>query len=84
MKRTLLVLAFVVFGALTLVKTVNAAPVQTIEIDLGQQAQTDSAQQLAQKTHDANQTQFMYLIGLASVGLLGIGAVVKDVHKSRA
>ncbi|MFO0704424.1 MAG: hypothetical protein U0517_00385 [Candidatus Andersenbacteria bacterium] len=83
MKRTLLVLAFVVVSALALTKTVNAAAVETIEIDLEQQA-PDSAGQLAEKTHDANQTQFMYLIGLASVGLLGIAGVVRDVHKDRA
>jgi|GEM_PF-4344262 len=79
MKRTLLVLAVVLSG-MAFAYRVNAAPVETIEIDLEQTPVTAEVQ----PETDPDQSQYMYLVGLASIGLLGIAGVVRDVRKDRA
>lgn len=79
MKRILIALAVVFFG-IALATTTKAAPIETIEIDLEQTPVTAQAE----PETDPDQTQFMYLVGLASLGLLGIAGVVRDVRKDRA
>ena len=58
--------------------------VETIEIDLEQETVQPAATQAANADTGSDQTQFMYLIGLAALGLVAIVGVTRDVRRDHA
>ncbi|MDP2587484.1 MAG: hypothetical protein Q8P33_01755 [bacterium] len=83
---TLVLAAAVVGGMLVAYNQVEAqnmqSYVETIEIDLEQQTGPPAA--ATPIDADTDQTQFMYLIGLATLGVVSIAGVTRDVRRDRA
>ncbi|MFH0830942.1 MAG: hypothetical protein V1895_02700 [Parcubacteria group bacterium] len=84
------VLALLAVGSISLANHVAEAKdfasqsqVETIEVDFEKQTEPPSGQSettLSEQT-SASPTQFLYLVGLAAIGLIGIVGIVRDLRR---